>query len=130
MLHRQVVEIHDAMLVLHDYATPELQARAGDLSESTGHGTDRTAAAPAYVLKGAREAKLAGDPPQRRAVAVAGPGCEDLAEEAGFLVRVAEVYATAPPPVLSARPHAGRTARTARTARREGRKQRKHTEHT
>jgi hypothetical protein len=124
LLYRQVVEIHDAMLVLHDYATPELQARAGELSESRGHGTDRTAAALAYVLKGAREAKLAGDPPQHRAVAVAGPGCEDLAEEAAFLVRVAEVYVTAPSPGRCARPHAGRTAGT------EGQKQRKHTEHT
>ncbi|MFB6849013.1 MAB_1171c family putative transporter [Streptomyces sp. NPDC056373] len=98
LLYRQVVEIHDAMLVLHDYAPAEAHARARHLSECRGQGTDRAATALAYLLKEARRAKLAGYPPQRHAATVTGPGCADLAEERAFLTRVAQAYATAPVP--------------------------------
>ncbi|MEV5884507.1 MAB_1171c family putative transporter [Streptomyces sp. NPDC052020] len=108
LLYRQVVEIHDAMLVLHDYATADVRATAQRWSETGSHGTDSTAAEVAYVLKGAREAKLTGEPPRRHGLPVTGPGGADLAEETAFLARVAEAYAAVPVPV-SPSPAAGRT---------------------
>ncbi|MDX3639991.1 MAB_1171c family putative transporter [Streptomyces sp. MB09-02B] len=110
LLYRQVVEIHDAMLVLHDYAPAEVHARARHLFASKSQGTDRAATALAHLLKEARRAKLAGDPPRRHAGAVSGPGCADLSEERAFLTRVACVYATASVPVSpspAAHPAAG-----------------------
>ncbi|MEU6311384.1 MAB_1171c family putative transporter [Streptomyces sp. NPDC047014] len=101
LVYRKVIETRDAILILGEYVRP------GALEQARGHAAGRgipeqrrTAAALARVLREARRAKLDGLPGQPGGAA----GLElpaviqgsreggDLADEAGFLVDVAEAY--------------------------------------
>ncbi|MFC9812472.1 MAB_1171c family putative transporter [Streptomyces virginiae] len=101
LVYRKVIETRDAILILGEYARPGALAQAR--GHVAGHGIPeqrRTAAALARVLKDARRAKLAGLPGQAgEAAALELPAAiqssnegGDLADEARFLVDVAEAY--------------------------------------
>ncbi|MEU7229354.1 MAB_1171c family putative transporter [Streptomyces chrestomyceticus] len=63
-LHRQVIEIHDARLVLASYASPQLREQAHHrAAQVLRDGERRTALAEALWLRAACEAKLAGAQP-------------------------------------------------------------------
>ncbi|MDT3397706.1 MAB_1171c family putative transporter [Streptomyces sp. B1866] len=63
-LHRRVVEIRDAVLALHPYATADLRREAAAAGRGAGPGTaSARATAEACWLETARRAKLAGRPP-------------------------------------------------------------------
>ncbi|MGW2269204.1 MAB_1171c family putative transporter [Streptomyces yangpuensis] len=101
LVYRKVIETRDAILILGEYVRP------GALEQARGRAADhgipeqrRTAAALARVLKDARRAKLDGLPGRPgEAAALELPAViqssnegGDLADEARFLVDVAEAY--------------------------------------
>lgn len=102
LVYRKVIETRDAILILGEYVAPgALEVARGQVA---GHGVPeqrRTAAALACVLKQARQAKLDGLPGQAgEAAALELPAAihtsqegGDLADEARFLVDVAQAYA-------------------------------------
>ncbi|MEY2227309.1 MAB_1171c family putative transporter [Streptomyces sp. BF23-19] len=102
LVYRKVIETRDAILILGEYVAPGALEEAR--GEVTGHGVPEqraTAAALARVLKEARQAKLDGAPGQPgEAAALELPAAihtsqegGDLADEARFLVDVAQAYA-------------------------------------
>ncbi|MEU3064578.1 MAB_1171c family putative transporter [Streptomyces subrutilus] len=106
LVYRKVIETRDAILILGEYAAPGALESARDRVVGSGVPEQRsTAAALALVLKEAREAKLAGLPGQPgEATALELPAAiqtsqegGDLAEEARFLVDVAQAYAAPAP---------------------------------
>ncbi|MDH6112057.1 hypothetical protein P3T36_004966 [Kitasatospora sp. MAP12-15] len=94
-LHRLVIEIRDAALVLAPHAPEEVREQADRAAERAGlHGEELTAMTEALWLRAAREAKLAGRTPVGRAAA---PGAASFAEldfatETGRLLRLARAY--------------------------------------
>ncbi|MFF4428714.1 MAB_1171c family putative transporter [Streptomyces sp. NPDC001513] len=101
LVYRKVIETRDAILILGEYAAPGALERAR--GEAAGRGVPeqrRAAAALARVLKEARQAKLDGLPGQPgEAAALELPASihtsqegGDLADEARFLVDVAQAY--------------------------------------
>lgn len=104
LVYRKVIETRDAILILGEYVAPgALEQARGEVAGRGIPEQRRTAAALASVLKDARHAKLAGLP--GRAGEPAGlelPAAiqsphegGDLADEARFLVDVAQAYAAA-----------------------------------
>ncbi|MDH6137632.1 hypothetical protein P3T37_007065 [Kitasatospora sp. MAA4] len=99
-LHRLVIEIRDAALVLALHAPEELRERARHAAERTGlRGEELAASAEAYWLRAAREARLAGHAPAGRTpdeppVPTAGSSFAELdfASETRRLLRLAEAY--------------------------------------
>ncbi|MFF0551433.1 MAB_1171c family putative transporter [Streptomyces sp. NPDC004311] len=101
LVYRKVIETRDAILILGEYVRPgALEHARGHVA---GHGIPeqrRTAAALARVLRDARRAKLDGLPGHagetaglELPAAIQSPGeGGDLADEARFLVDVAEAY--------------------------------------
>ncbi|ATL25047.1 MAB_1171c family putative transporter [Streptomyces formicae] len=119
LLYRKLMEIRDAILVLDQYATPELHSRARAFADTVSDGVpahpydgDTRAAAPpaeehsaavlAAVLKGARAAHLTGGEPRRDTPPIAPIGADTLADETTFLLTVARIYRSAP---TSVHPH-------------------------
>ncbi|MFD9264358.1 MAB_1171c family putative transporter [Streptomyces goshikiensis] len=101
LVYRKVIETRDAILILGEYVAPGVPELARSHVAGTGIPEQRrTAAALACVLKEARQAKLAGLPQQAgETVALELPAAiqppaegGDLADEARFLVHVAEAY--------------------------------------
>ncbi|MCX4528996.1 MULTISPECIES: MAB_1171c family putative transporter [unclassified Streptomyces] len=101
LVYRKVIETRDAILILGEYVAPGVPELARSHVAGTGIPEQRrTAAALACVLKEARQAKLAGQPQQageavalELPAAIQTPGAGgDLADEARFLVDVAEAY--------------------------------------
>ncbi|MFB7175075.1 MAB_1171c family putative transporter [Streptomyces sp. NPDC056254] len=101
LVYRKVIETRDAILILGEYARPgALEQARGLLAGRQIPERRRTAAALARVLKEARRAKLAGLPGRAgEAAALELPAAVqssneggDLADEARFLVDVAEAY--------------------------------------
>ncbi len=101
-MYRKVIETRDAILILGEYVAPGALEQAR--GQVTGHGVPEqraTAAALARVLKEARQAKLDGATGQPgEAAALELPAAihtsqegGDLADEARFLVDVAQAYA-------------------------------------
>ncbi|WP_063772014.1 MAB_1171c family putative transporter [Kitasatospora mediocidica] len=104
-LHRLVIEIRDAALVLAPHASAQVRERARRCAERSGlHGDELAVAAEAYWLRAAREARLAGRTPEGRTpegrTAESGPvptvGSSfaelDFASETRRLLRLAEAY--------------------------------------
>ncbi|MFG2988864.1 MAB_1171c family putative transporter [Streptomyces sp. NPDC048257] len=103
LVYRKVIETRDAILILGEYVAPgALEEARGRVA---GHGVPEqraTAAALARVLKDARQAKLDGAPGRPgEAAALELPAAihtsqegGDLADEARFLVDVAQAYAS------------------------------------
>ncbi|KOU36931.1 MAB_1171c family putative transporter [Streptomyces sp. WM6368] len=107
LVYRKVIETRDAILILGEYAAPGALDRAR--GQVAGHGIPEqraTAAALARVLREARQAKLDGAPGQPgEGAALELPAAihtsqedGDLADEARFLVDVAQAYASPVPP--------------------------------
>lgn len=102
LVYRKVIETRDAILILGEYVAPGALELARD--QAAGHGIPEqraTAAALARVLKEARQAKLDGRPGQPgdgsalelpASIHTSQEG-GDLADEARFLVDVAQAYA-------------------------------------
>ncbi|WP_051782484.1 MULTISPECIES: MAB_1171c family putative transporter [unclassified Streptomyces] len=102
LVYRKVIETRDAILILGEYVAPGALEQARGQVTGTGVPEQRaTAAALARVLKEARQAKLDGVPGQPgEAAALELPAAihtsqegGDLADEARFLVDVAQAYA-------------------------------------
>lgn len=101
-LHRLVIEIRDAALVLAPHAPEELRERALATAERSGLPAERRAAlAEALWLRAAREARLAGRMPAARAggadlvfEAAPAPASDfaDFAAETRRLRRLADAY--------------------------------------
>ncbi|MFJ3513291.1 MULTISPECIES: MAB_1171c family putative transporter [unclassified Streptomyces] len=102
LVYRKVIETRDAILILGEYVTPGALEHARGRAAGQGIPEQRaTAAALARVLREARQAKLDGAPGQPgEAAALELPAAihtsqegGDLADEARFLVDVAQAYA-------------------------------------
>ncbi|MBT2482511.1 MAB_1171c family putative transporter [Streptomyces sp. ISL-94] len=104
LVYRKVIETRDAILILGEYVAPgSLELARGQVAGRGIPEQRRTAAALASVLQEARQAKLAGRPGH----AGESAGLElpaamqssheggDLADEARFLVDVAQAYTSA-----------------------------------
>lgn len=103
LVYRKVIETRDAILILGEYAAPGALDRAR--GQVAGHGIPEqraAAAALARVLREARQAKLDGAPgqpgeataPELPAAIHTSQEDGDLADEARFLVDVAQAYAS------------------------------------
>ncbi|WP_329377178.1 hypothetical protein OG625_06445 [Streptomyces sp. NBC_01351] len=106
LVYRKVIETRDAILILGEYVAPgALEQARGQVAGRGVPEQRRTAAALASVLREARQAKLDGLPGQAgEAAALELPAAiqttkadGDLADEAAFLVDVAQEYAAAAP---------------------------------
>ncbi|MFE1415925.1 MAB_1171c family putative transporter [Streptomyces sp. NPDC058746] len=104
LVYRKVIETRDAILILGEYVAPgALEQARGRVAGRGVPEQRRTAAALACVLREARQAKLDGLPGQAgEAAALELPAAiqttkadGDLADEAAFLVDVAQEYAAA-----------------------------------
>lgn len=95
-LHRQVIQIRDALLALRPYRDPQVAAVATRAARAAGlAGGDLAAAVETSVLSAAIRARAAGHPMRNAAghsvpSPVAGP---DLRSEAACLVKVARAFA-------------------------------------
>lgn len=103
LVYRKVIETRDAIMILGEYVPQgALEQARGHVARSGIPEQRRTAAALARVLEEARRAKLAGRPGcPGEAAGLEVPAAiqssnegGDLADEARFLVDVAEAYAT------------------------------------
>lgn len=89
IIYRRLVEIRDAILVLREYV-PADRAPTHELSSPDSFRGD--AHALALMLREARRAKLAGEPPHTDPARLVHSGGTDIAAETEFLVRVATAY--------------------------------------
>ncbi|MFF9787728.1 MAB_1171c family putative transporter [Streptomyces nigrescens] len=103
IIYRWLVEIRDAILVLQEHVPTDRAAAPEPGSPASRCGD---AHAFARMLREARRAKLAGEPPHTDAARLVHSGGTDLAAETEFLVRVATAYrrptapCTLPKPVV------------------------------
>lgn len=98
-LHRQIIEIRDAMLALRPYRDPRVASSAIAAFQATGiAGDDLTAAVEASVLAAALEAKIGERPPQRAGDDLSRLPTADhnLASEAAWLAKVSQAFAQVP----------------------------------
>ncbi|MEU7134116.1 MAB_1171c family putative transporter [Streptomyces sp. NPDC046261] len=92
-LYRRVIEIRDAMIVLRDYVTPDaLDAVHRHVAEQAVPEHLVNAHVTACWLTAALEARCDGRPPRSQTVNLAGPAANDLSDEIGHLLRVADAY--------------------------------------
>jgi hypothetical protein len=93
-LYRLVIEIRDAGLILCAYVTPATITAAQQFAAThLVSPADLEAATVACWLHTARQAKLAGSPPQPTVCEISSPGGNTLREEIEFLLSVARFYA-------------------------------------
>jgi len=91
-LYRRVVEVRDAILVLHPYVSDSLR-RAARAHAAAFAPSRRTAAEFAYIIKAARLAMLA----QKTSDSTSPPdvrGGDTLAADITFLINVADIYSS------------------------------------
>jgi hypothetical protein len=93
-LHRRVIEIRDAQLVLRPYSRTEVAKLAAAAAEAAGLSTDKAAAVvEAAVIIDSLQARLGGSPPRHEDISAeqvsAAPG-NDIHAEAARLVLVSE----------------------------------------
>ncbi|MGI5213850.1 MAB_1171c family putative transporter [Plantactinospora sp. CA-290183] len=92
-LYRRVVEIRDALLVLRSYATERaLEVAQRHVRASGLTGSQAQAAVMACWLTAATAAKDSGEQPQAQVHNLAGPTGDDLDDEVGHLLQVAELH--------------------------------------
>ncbi|GAA3741681.1 hypothetical protein GCM10022225_26460 [Plantactinospora mayteni] len=92
-LYRRIVEIRDALLVLRSYVTERaLQVADRHVRASGLTGTQAQAAVMACWLTAAKAAKDSGEQPQAQIHNLAGPTGDDLDDEVGHLLQVAQLY--------------------------------------
>lgn len=110
-LHRQVIEIRDAMLALRPYRDPRVASAATAAARASGlTGEDLAAAVEAAILASAIHAKATGHPVQRSGNDLTPlPGAGDMHSEAAWLRRVSRAFSW--PDCLGDVHHDGRGAR-------------------
>ncbi|MET7904799.1 MAB_1171c family putative transporter [Streptomyces sp. NPDC005355] len=89
IIYRRLVEIRDAILVLREYVPANRAAAHEPGSPDSFRGE---AHALARMLREARRAKLAGEPPHADPARLVHSGGTDITAETEFLVRVATAY--------------------------------------
>ncbi|KJK56557.1 MAB_1171c family putative transporter [Saccharothrix sp. ST-888] len=102
LVYRQVIEIRDAILVLRDYAAPELPSDPLAPSGPSGGAAEGElcvvrAREMARMLRTACRAKHHGQGPRAGSAALSSLGGDDLVGETAFLILVADAYTAAPP---------------------------------
>jgi hypothetical protein len=96
-LHRRVIEIRDARLLLRPYLDPRVAGAAEDLGRRQGlPDEDLRAVVEAASLAAAVRAKTQGHPASPETRPVPPPGGADLESETGWLAKVAAAYAHSP----------------------------------
>ncbi len=89
-LYRRVIEIHDAILILHDYVGPEILEQARQ--HVTAHDLPEDQIEPTIIacwLEVARQAKVRGAPPQPNSLTFIARQGEDLSSEIDSLLEIA-----------------------------------------
>ncbi len=90
LLYRRVIEIRDAILILHDYVRPEILERAR--RHVTAHNLTEDQIEPAITacwLEVARQAKIQGTPPHPNSITAVARQGDDLSSEINFLLKIA-----------------------------------------
>lgn len=89
-LYRRVIEIRDAILILHDYVRPEIVGQARQ--HVTAHDLPEDQVEPAIIacwLAAARQAKAQGTPPHPNSLTAVARQGDDLSSEINFLLKIA-----------------------------------------